>query len=74
MTSREFAIFEALMQMQGGIISRTDLLERAWGEREEPMSNTIDVLVARIRKKLSASGSLVHVETLRGSGYRLRIS
>jgi DNA-binding response OmpR family regulator len=74
MTSREFAIFEALMQMQGGIISRTDLLERAWGEREEPMSNTIDVLVARIRKKLGASGSLVHVETLRGSGYRLRIS
>lgn len=71
LTAREFAIIESLIRANGGITSRTDLLEQAWGERQEPMSNTIDVLIARIRKKLAAAGSFVSVETLRGSGYRL---
>jgi len=35
------------------------------------MSNTIDVLVARLRKKLDAPGSSSHIETVRGVGYRL---
>ncbi|HET7433783.1 MAG TPA: response regulator transcription factor [Thermoanaerobaculia bacterium] len=71
LTAREFAIIETLMRAPEGAISREELLEHAWGEREEPMSNTIDVLMARIRKKLGAAGSRVRVETVRGAGYRL---
>jgi DNA-binding response OmpR family regulator len=71
LTAREFAIVETLMRSADAAISRQDLLEQAWGEREEPMSNTIDVLVARIRKKLAAAESSVRIETLRGAGYRL---
>lgn len=71
LTARELAIVEALLRAPDATISREDLLEQAWGEREEPMSNTIDVLVARIRKKLTAAGSGVRVETVRGAGYRL---
>lgn len=72
LTSREFAIVETLVRSADAVISREDLLEQAWGEREEPMSNTIDVLMARIRKKLAAGSSTVRIETIRGSGYRLR--
>lgn len=71
LTARELAIVETLMRSGQAAISRQDLLEQAWGEREEPMSNTIDVLIARIRKKLAAAGSSVRIETLRGAGYRL---
>ncbi|HVR40553.1 MAG TPA: response regulator transcription factor [Thermoanaerobaculia bacterium] len=72
LTAREYAIVETLMRACEGTISRDDLLEQAWGEREEPMSNTIDVLIARIRRKLAAAGSSVKVETIRGSGYRMK--
>jgi DNA-binding response OmpR family regulator len=53
------------------VLSREEILEQAWGEREEPMSNTIDVLIARLRKKLDARGSSSRIETVRGVGYRL---
>ena len=74
LTAREFAIVETLMRSGDAAISRQDLLEQAWGEREEPMSNTIDVLIARIRKKLMAASSTVRIETVRGAGYRLTAS
>ncbi|HEY3170019.1 MAG TPA: response regulator transcription factor [Thermoanaerobaculia bacterium] len=71
LTAREFSIQETLMRRAGGVLSREEILEQAWGEREEPMSNTIDVLVARLRKKLDAPGSSSRIETVRGVGYRL---
>ena len=55
-----------------GAVSREEMLEQAWGEREEPMSNTIDVLIGRLRKKLDTPGQPSRIETLRGMGYRLR--
>jgi DNA-binding response OmpR family regulator len=72
LTAREFTILEALMRRPGGILSREELLEEAWGEREEPMSNTIDVLIGRLRKKIDPPGRPSRIETVRGMGYRLR--
>jgi DNA-binding response OmpR family regulator len=72
LTSREFTILELLMRSEGAVISREEILEQAWGEREEPMSNTIDVLVGRLRRKLDRRGNPSRIETLRGMGYRLR--
>lgn len=71
LTAREFAILETLMRNPGSAMSRESILEQAWGEREEPMSNTIDVLIARLRKKLDTRGSSSRIETVRGVGYRL---
>jgi DNA-binding response OmpR family regulator len=71
LTAREFAILETLLRRAGSVLSREEILEQAWGEREEPMSNTIDVLIARLRKKLDASGPSPRIETVRGVGYRL---
>jgi DNA-binding response OmpR family regulator len=72
LTSREFTILELLLRTPGAVVSREDILEQAWGEREEPMSNTIDVLVGRLRRKLDRPGQPSRIETVRGMGYRLR--
>jgi len=72
LTAREFTILELLMRAPGAVVSREDILEHAWGEREEPMSNTIDVLVGRLRRKIDGSGRGSSIETVRGMGYRLR--
>ncbi len=72
LTSREFTILELLMRTPGAVVSREEILEQAWGEREEPMSNTIDVLVGRLRRKVDRRGKPSRVETVRGMGYRLR--
>jgi DNA-binding response OmpR family regulator len=72
LTAREFAILETLLQRVGGVTSREEIVEEAWGEREEPMSNTIDVLIGRLRKKLDTPGRPSRIETVRGMGYRLR--
>jgi len=72
LTARELAILEGLFRNPGGIVSREDLFEQAWGEREQPMSNTIEVLVSRLRRKLREAGSAVTIEAVKGLGYRLR--
>jgi DNA-binding response OmpR family regulator len=72
LTAREFRLLEAFLRAPGAIISREELMEQAWGEREEPMSNTIDVLIARLRRKLEAAGAPNAIETVRGAGYRLQ--
>jgi len=71
LTAREFAILETLLRQPGAVVSREEILEQAWGEREEPMSNTIDVLIARLRRKIDTPRRPSHIETVRGMGYRL---
>jgi hypothetical protein len=67
------ALHEAHDEVREGLrMAREEILEQAWGEREEPMSNTIDVLVGRLRRKLDRKGQPSRIETLRGMGYRLR--
>ncbi len=72
LTAREFTILETLIRRPAGVVSREEILEQAWGEREEPMSNTIDVLIARLRKKIDDTGKPSRIETVRGMGYRLK--
>lgn len=70
LTAKELAILEALLQAQGGLVTRSQLFEYAWGEEQEPMSNTIEVLVSRLRRRLAEAGSKVQIRGVRGSGYR----
>ncbi len=72
LTAREFAILETLLHRPGGVVTREEILEQAWGEREEPMSNTVDVLIARLRRKLDTPKKPSRIETVRGMGYRLQ--
>ncbi|WP_024539772.1 response regulator transcription factor [Comamonas badia] len=67
LTSHEFKLLQLLMQKKGEVLSRTELSEHLYRQDEDRDSNTIEVFVARLRKKLP-EGS---IETVRGLGYRL---
>lgn len=67
LTSREWALFEAFVQRPNQLMSKPMLEERLYSFDAEVESNTIEVYVARLRKKLGASV----IETVRGMGYRL---
>ena len=67
LTSHEFKLLQLLMQRKGEVLSRTELSEHLYPQDSDRDSNTIEVFVARLRKKLP-EGS---IETVRGLGYRL---
>ncbi len=67
LTAREWALFEALMARPGQILSKAQLEEKLYAFDAEVESNTIEVHVSRLRKKLGAE----IIETERGLGYRL---
>jgi two-component system OmpR family response regulator len=67
LTAREWVLFEAFVQRPGQLMSKTQLEERLYAFDDEVESNTIEVHVSRLRKKL---GHEV-IETVRGIGYRL---
>lgn len=67
LTSHEFRVLDYLMHQQDRVVSRTELTEHIYGQDGDRDSNTIDVFVGRLRKKLSAQT----IETVRGQGYRL---
>jgi len=67
LTSHEFKLLALLMQRKGQVLSRTELAERLYPHDSERDSNTIEVFVGRLRKKLPAGC----IETVRGLGYRL---
>ena len=67
LTAREWAIFEAFIQRPGQVMSKAQLEDRLYAFGAEVESNTIEVHVSRLRKKLGPD--VVH--TVRGIGYRL---
>jgi DNA-binding response OmpR family regulator len=69
LTAREFALFTYLCEWRGKVLSREHLLARVWGSRYSGGRRTVDIHVRRLRAKL---GESLAIETLRGSGYRLR--
>jgi two-component system, OmpR family, response regulator VanR len=68
LTAKEFAVLEALMEAQGAVVTPEMLLERAWDENLDPLSNTVRMTVMTLRRKL---GDPPFIETVRGSGYRV---
>jgi two-component system OmpR family response regulator len=67
LTSLEYRMLHYLMMHQGRVISRTELVEHLYDQDFDRDSNTIEVFVGRLRKKIGAD----RVETVRGLGYRL---
>ncbi len=68
LTAREFAMLELFMRRPGEVLSRFELLEHVWDDSYENRSNVIEVYVGYLRDKLDRDA----IETVRGSGYRLR--
>jgi len=69
LTAREFSIVEVLVHHVGRVVTREHLTEAIWGDPDALIANSLEVLIARIRRKLA--GEAERLETVRGVGYRL---
>jgi len=70
LTSHEFRLLAYLMHHMGEVVSRTELVEHLYDQDFDRDSNTIEVFVGRLRKKMGID----LIETVRGMGYRIRES
>ncbi|GAA6168785.1 response regulator transcription factor [Sessilibacter corallicola] len=73
LTSFEYNTFEYLVQNVGKVISKTELTEHLYDQDFDRDSNTIEVFVGRLRKKIDPDGSLKPITTIRGQGYRFNL-
>jgi hypothetical protein len=67
LTDLELGVLKCLQQREGRAVTRATILEEVWGYRDDVGSNVVDAVVKRLREKLGPE----HIETVRGSGYRL---
>jgi two-component system OmpR family response regulator len=72
LSAKEFAILETFMRHPGEVLSRFELLEHAWDYEYENRSNVVDSYVRYLRRKIDTPFGVSSLETVRGSGYRLR--
>jgi two-component system OmpR family response regulator len=67
LTSHEFRVLSYLMHHRGRVVSQAELIEHIYAQDFDRDSNTVEVFVARLRRKLGAS----FIQTVRGLGYRI---
>jgi DNA-binding response OmpR family regulator len=72
LTNREYSLLEYLMRHAGEVVTRTALSEHVWEQSFDPLSNVIDVHVARLRRKIDDGFATQLLHTVRGKGYALR--
>jgi len=71
LTTREFSILEVLLRSRGRPVSRSTLLLSVWGEESEGANASLEVLIARLRRKLAPGGGEGPIQTHRGFGYAI---
>jgi two-component system OmpR family response regulator len=67
LTSHEYRVLSYLMHHRGRVVSQSELIDHIYAQRFDRDSNTVEVFIARLRRKLGAS----FIETVRGLGYRI---
>ena len=67
LTSQEYRVLSYMMHHAGNIVSRSELIDHIYAQYDDPDSNTIEVFISRLRRKLGPQ----QIETLKGQGYRL---
>jgi DNA-binding response OmpR family regulator len=72
LTNREYALLEFLLRHANLVVTRTMLAEHVWEHDFDPLSNVIDVHIARLRRKIDEGFSPKLLQTLRGRGYVLQ--
>ena len=72
LTQREFELLEFLMRNERIVVSRQRLLDEVWGYDPFSQTNTIEVFISNLRRKLESGGEPRLLHTIRGAGYVLR--
>ncbi|KAA9161409.1 response regulator transcription factor [Amycolatopsis acidicola] len=71
LSNKEFAVLEYLLTRPGQAVGRAELMEHCWDALTDPMSNVVEAVVKRLRRKLREPEL---IQTVRGFGYRLGLS
>jgi two-component system OmpR family response regulator len=72
LSTRERALLEVFLRHAGQLLDRSQLLAHAWEDPDRHRSNVVDVYVRYLREKVDRPFGVVSLETVRGTGYRLR--
>lgn len=71
--AKEFSLLEYLMKNQGIYLTRQDIMENVWDENADPFSNTIEVHIMKLRKKIEDE-NVKYIFTMPNRGYKIDIS
>ena len=71
-STREFSLLEFLLRRKGEVLSRSEILDHVWDFAYDGTSNVVDVYVRYLREKVDRPFDRRAIETVRGTGYRLR--
>ena len=72
LSHKEFEILQYLLDHQGAVVDRYELLKNVWGYNEQPTTRTVDNFIVRLRQKVEVDPSNPkHIITVHGSGYKL---
>jgi two-component system, OmpR family, response regulator len=71
LTRKEFDLLEFLMSNADKALSRTSILEHVWGYHYDTMTNTVDVYIGYLRKKVDADAEIKLIQTVRDVGYKI---
>jgi two-component system OmpR family response regulator len=72
LSAKEFSLLELLLRRKGAVLSRTEILDHVWDFAYGGTSNVVDVYIRYLRDKVDRPFGRHAIETVRGSGYRLR--
>ena len=71
LTAKEYALLEYLARHAGEVMGRADICAHVWDDNHDPFSNTIEVHINRLRRKVDTGAGTPLIHTLRGAGYLL---
>ena len=71
LTGKEYALLEYLARNEGRVVSREDITTHVWDDNHDPFSNTLEVNIGRLRRKIDAGRDDTLIQTRRGQGYIL---
>lgn len=71
LTAKEYAVLEFLGRHAGRVMSRAEITDHAWDENHDPLSNSLEVFISRLRRKIDAGAAVPLLHTRRRSGYLL---
>lgn len=71
LTAKEYSLLEYLARNTGRVVGRAEISDKVWDERYDPASNSIEVYINRLRRKIDAGSEHPLIHTRRGAGYVL---
>lgn len=72
LSPREFELLQVLMEEPGRVFTRTELCERVWQREHEYDTRTVEIFIARLRKKIDAGSDAPLIQTIRAMGYTVK--